>query len=584
MQGQRQQRTNSMNTRRRGVSREERSPGVLFTAITIGAVVLLLSVTFVADWLRTPELTIISSPQFLSPNNDNSYDSAAISYNLSEEATVSAQVTGEGGGVIRSLLIDQQQSLGQHVVIWDGTDSTGRAAVDGRYTVQVTAKGSVRAKSINVALVVDTLPPTLQLLNLQDGTRVRDNQLTVEGVTDPGVSVFAGALPEQVVVDGVGRFHTQQKLNEGPNAITVRAVDEAGNTTTVSRTIDLVTEAPEVTITNPAEGAWINNPLVTVEGHAPAGITLKINNQPVQVAQDGAFRYDLLVDEGDQRITVSAQDDVGNVTTVERNVRVKLRGPALSLNIVEGASFSDPQIPLAGTTSPGATVLVNQRPVSVGALGDFQTTIALSSGENAITVEARDQAGNATSLTRRVQYAPSTAPGTAEHLLSNLNQLPVFVIPAIALLTIALGFFLYRQNQLSIQLTVDAQEFIPGLPQEGKNVVLRLELNQTSHVTLEVLDEYGQAQAVLLDNRRRTARQHVFLWDGYDDYGRPVPAGPYTIRATAGVPPIKVSSAVQLDIAEDPYVYHKAGQFERIQPLSPSVVARRRLRQNRKRI
>ena len=63
-------------------------------------------------------------------------------------------------------------------------------------------------------------------------------------------------------------------------------------------------------------------------------------------------------------------------------------------------------------------------------------------------------------------------------------------------------------------------------------------------------------------------------------------SGAYTIRATAGAPPIKVSSAVQVQIEQDPYVLRKAEQFEQVQALGQprQVLPRRRMRQNRKRI
>lgn len=194
-------------------------------------------------------------------------------------------------------------------------------------------------------------------------------------------------------------------------------------------------------------------------------------------------------------------------------------------------------------------------------------------------------AGNTTTLTRQVNYSVPARPDGIERLLENFENLPAATLPVILLLSLGVGFFLYRQNQLAVQLSVDAPNFTPGLPQEGKAVALRLDLNQAAQVTLEVLDQAGQTQATLLDNRRRSARQHVMLWDGYDDFGRPVPAGPYTIRATAGAPPIKVSSAVQIQIEEDPYVRLKAGQFEKVQTLGMSQqgMPRRRLRQNRKR-
>lgn len=582
-----EQRTRTaMTTRNRSISREDHSPSMIFTALTVGVVALLLAVTFAADWLRTPEISISSAPPFLSPNHDNSFDNATITYRLSEESQVTARVISEGGGVIRTLLQAQKEVSGQHFLVWNGMDDTGQQAADGSYRIEISAHGSVRSTAASAILRVDTVPPTLELLNLQDGTRVKDSLLIIEGITEPDATVWVNGSSQPVAVDGQGRFRTQNKLTEGANQIEVRAADEAGNTTSLTRSIDLVTAPPQVVINNPIEGEWVNNPKVTVEGQAPAGTTIKINNQAVPITPDGAFRYDLLLDEGDQRILVSATDDVGNITTVERAVHVKTHGPRLEVTVADGSSISDSQLQLTGTTSPGSSVSVNSRVIAVGTLGDFQTTVSLLEGENTIKVEALDQAGNTTALTRRVSYIIPTEPGGLERLARNLGTLPSITIPAVLLLSLLLGVFLYRQNQLSIQLSIDTQSFTPGLPQEAKNLTLRLDLNQPARVTLEVLDQNGQTQATLLDNRRRSAREHIFLWDGYDDYGRPVAPGPYTIRATAGAPPIKVSSAVQMQVEEDPYVYHQSGQFDRVQGLNQpqQIAARRRLRQNRKRI
>lgn len=581
MQEQRQRST--ITNRRRNISREERSPNVMFTALTIGAVVLLLAVTFAADWLRTPDLKVTDSPQFLSPNHDNSYDNATINYRLSEEALVSARVFNEDGGVVRTLLDEQKQSAGQHFLVWNGADDTGQQVIDGNYRLEFSARGSMRASTTSVIMLVDATAPALELLNMQDGTRVRSDLLIIEGVTEPGATIWLGGGSQPITVDGQGRFRTQTKLAEGTNKIEVRSVDKAGNTTIATRVIDLVTAPPQVVINSPVEGAWINTPKVTVEGQAPAGIMLKINNQAVPISQAGSFRFDLLLDEGDQHIRVTAIDDVGNETSVERTVHVKTRGPRLEVNVAEGAIYNDPELQLSGSTSPGTTITINNAVVAVGVLGDFQSTIRLLEGDNVINIEARDQAGNTTALTRRVQYTVPSSPSGLDRLARNLGVLPAITIPAVLLLSLLLGFFLYRQNQLSIQLGVDTHEFVPGLPQEGKNLTLRLDLNQPARITLEVLDQNGQVQAILLDNRRRTARQHIFLWDGYDDFDRPVPSGVYTIRATAGAPPIKVSSAVQVRIEEDPYVYRKAGQLEPVQ-VGMQPVMRRRIRQNRKRI
>jgi flagellar hook assembly protein FlgD len=584
MQEQRQRRPSTLAQSRR-INQEERSPNLMWTALTIGAVILLLAVTFVADWLRTPDLTIQNPPQFISPNQDNTFDSVTIIYSLSESAEVNANLLSEGGSIIRSLQEVQKQAAGQHFLVWNGMDSVGQPVIDGSYRIEISAHGSFRSRSASAVLLVDTQSPSLQLINLQDGIRVKDANLVVEGITDPNSTIWINGAFQPVQVDGSGRFRTQQKLNEGENTLTVKAVDVAGNSTELTRMVDLVTAAPQIVVANPAEGAWLNNALVTVEGEAPVEIVLKVNGQVVPVAPDGSFRYDLILDEGDQRILLTATDDVGNVTTLERYVRVKTRGPNLELNIADGSAVSDTLLQLAGTTSPGSIVTVNGKAVSVGALGDFQTTVQLYEGENAVQVDAVDQAGNSTTLVRRVRYEIPRELTGIEKLSSNLNELPVLTIPAILLLSILLGFFLYRQNQLSVQLVVDRQDFTPGLPQEGKNLTLWLDLNHPARVTLEVVDQAGLVQARLLDNRRRSARQHIFLWDGYDDFGRPVAPGAYTIRATAGAPPIKVTSAVQVQVEQDPYVLRKASQFENVQPaVSAPLLQKRRARQNRKRI
>jgi len=66
--------------------------------------------------------------------------------------------------------------------------------------------------------------------------------------------------------------------------------------------------------------------------------------------------------------------------------------------------------------------------------------------------------------------------------------------------------------------------------------------------------------STLQHNRRRTARIHLFRWDGYDDYGRGLPPGDYTIQAVAGTPPVKVISAVQVHIRQDDFVHGQVGR------------------------
>jgi flagellar hook assembly protein FlgD len=535
---------------------------MVITALTIGGVLVLLAITFVADWLRTPGLTVSATSSFLSPNGDLDQDSISVSYSLSEEADVTAQVLGEGGGLVRTLMADSPQAAGQHFVVWDGLNDLSQPVADGRYRLQVTAKGPIRSASQGITLQVDTQPPTLRLVNFPDGLRVREPALGVQGLTDSDTAVWVTGNPQPIGVDSQGRFSFQHRLVEGDNQVEVRAVDPAGNSTRLARGVTLVTTPPEVVISAPVDDEWTNQALATVSGQAPPGSTLEINDRQVGVNADGSFQYEMLLEEGDNLIRVVATDDVGNITTQERLVHLKTRPPSLALNVEEGSTVGDATLQVTGRTDSGATVMVNGQVVPVSALGDFQATLNLFQGDNLIQAEARDQAGNVTNLTRRIRYDVSPPARGLERLVRNWAELPSLVLPLLIALPMILLLAFYRLRPVSLVLSVDRRSFTPGVPGEGKVLILSLDLSKASRTTLEVLDQFGRPLATILHNRRRSAGEHHFFWDGYDDYGRAVPPGEYVIQAMAGTPGASVTSAVQVTVQEDALIH---GRVERRQ-------------------
>jgi flagellar hook assembly protein FlgD len=545
--------------RRRGTS-HGLTPGLIVTALTIGAVLVLLAITFVADWLHTPGLTVSATSIFLSPNGDQDHDSTTVTYSLSEEANVTVKVLAEGGGVVRTLVTDRTQAAGQHFVVWDGLSDLGQPVADGRYRLQVNAKGPIRATSQGVALQVDTQPPALRLVNLPDGQRVRDPSLTVQGLTDPDATLWVAGNPQPITVDGQGRFTFKQRLTEGVNLLEVSAADQAGNSTRLAREISLVTTPPDVVIATPLDDEWTNQTLTTVSGQVPLGTTLTVNDQPVTLNEDGSFQHELLLEEGDNLIHIAATDDVGNVTTHERLVHLKTKPPLLELDVAEGTTFGDSALQLTGRTDAGATVIVNGQVVPVSTLGDFQVTLNLFQGDNIIQAEARDQAGNVTTLTRRVRNAVSPPTEGVEKLVRNLSDLPSLTLPLLMALPLILLLAFYRLRPVSLILSVDRRAFAPGVPGEGKVLILSLDLSKAARVSLEVLDQHGRPMATILSNRRRSGGEHHFFWDGYDDYGRPVSPGEYVIQAMAGTPAANVTSAVQVTIQEDALVHGRVGR------------------------
>ncbi len=60
-------------------------------------------------------------------------------------------------------------------------------------------------------------------------------------------------------------------------------------------------------------------------------------------------------------------------------------------------------------------------------------------------------------------------------------------------------------------LSVDRHAFTPGLPEEGKVVILSVDLGKPARTTLEVLDQFGRPLATILHNRRRSVGEHHIL-------------------------------------------------------------------------
>jgi flagellar hook assembly protein FlgD len=547
--------------RRRQANRPELTPGMITTAVSAGVVLVLISLTFVADWLRTPELALLGTESLMSPNGDQDHDFTTVTYQLSDAADVTAQVFAPRGGLVRTLFVEAPQTAGQHTITWDGLSEIGQAVSDGQYRLEITARGTVRSSSQSANLTVDLTPPNLQIANVDDGLRVREGAITVQGVTEPGAAVWVVGNPQPVSVDGQGSFAFLFRLVEGENVMELRAIDPAGNTTSAVRQINLVAQPPELDIVAPVDGSWTNQSLVAVSGQVSPNAELLINDQPVAVSAAGAFNHSVSLTEGDHVIRLTATDDVGNITGAEVFVHVKSAPPLLNLNVEEGQALSDPVLQLTGQTEPGAFVQVNGQAVPVSQGGAFQISLQLFEGSNVLDVLARDQAGNQSNILRQVRYLPGGSPqgSSLETLADNMAVLPALTLPVLAIGGIILAFFLLRQRGVTMNVSVDRHDFSPGLPGEGKAMMIWLDVNRDTRISLDVLDQNGYPVATILRDRRRTARRHTFTWDGYDDYGRPAAPGEYLIQAEAGINPVKVTTGVNIQVEHDVLVHGRPG-------------------------
>jgi len=309
----------------------------------------------------------------------------------------------------------------------------------------------------------------------------------------------------------------------------------------------LVTEPPDIELTRPADNSWTNDQMLTVEGRTRPGASLTVNQQTVRVDADGYFNHQILLNDGENTLRLTATDAVGNIALLERTVNLKLTATPIQINVAEGATLADPNLQLVGKVEPGSQVTINGQAVAVSMLGDFQVIAPLASGNNLIEIQSRDQAGNTTTLTRRVSYNPNGINTNGlERVSRNLEQLPMLIAPSVLLIAGILGFMYLRQNRVTLSLSIDQPIFAPGGFADENMLAISLDLSKTARVSLEIIDQQGQTRATILHNRRKMGRRHVFYWNGYDDRGQLLPPGDYTLQAEAGAPPLQVTSAVQI--------------------------------------
>lgn len=522
------------------------TPSALVTAASIGLALILLVTVFVGDWLKAPGLQVSASRTLFSPNNDGSFDLFDITYDLNNSASTEVLVFAEGRQV-RRLETKNSQPAGKYFLTWDGRDQNGAILPDGAYQIQITAQSAIRKELRTLTAQIDNTPPTVQLLNSTEQMRVNTAEILLEGITEPRAMLWwNGAMYS--TVDASGRFTLPVRLQEGPNALQLRVIDEAGNVSEIRREIMLVTRGPELTLLRPTENEWTNQQVLEVQGRTTPGGELTINQQKVPLADDGSFRYQIVLNPGTNLLHIEAKDELGNISSLNRTVYFKTSAANIELNIEDGATITESTLTLVGKVEPGSRVNINGQPIPVGLLGDFQITLPMLEGQNIIEIESIDQAGNISRVSRSITYAsPATQSANWNQVSQNFNQARWLIVPALVLTFLVLGFLYWQRSHVKLSLSLNQTSFVPGMP-ENNVLEIYLDLSQTARVTLEILDEKGYPRATLLRQRRKMGRQHILRWDGRDDQAEWIAPGAYTVRAEAGSPPLQVTCSVPLQV------------------------------------
>ena len=219
----------------------------------------------------------------------------------------------------------------------------------------------------------------------------------------------------------------------------LKITDVAGNVTTIDKDdptfgdkmmIRVVeTEPPVITITSPAQGAYLGSNAVQVEftvtdmesGVDPASISVKIDSgaeikdgiTKTPVSNGYKCSYTATVQNGSHTVKVNAADNDGN-EAAEKTASFTINTIAPTLNITsppEALITNNQSLTVSGKTSPDCSVTIDlnsadQGAVTVDGTGQFSKAVSLSPGENVIKITATSLAGKTTTVTRVVTYDP----------------------------------------------------------------------------------------------------------------------------------------------------------------------------------
>ena len=220
--------------------------------------------------------------------------------------------------------------------------------------------------------------------------------------------------------------------------IELHAFDAAGNETIMYATDDtygdqlnirvLEKTKPTATIVSPTQGSVLGSATQDIvmelqdaggSGLNMASVIFKVNNAQVTQGvswQDGAggkktcTYHAANLSDGSNSVSLQVTDNDGNVSDVAE-VTFVISTSAPTLNVTsptDNLLTNSNKVTVAGTAAAGSDavtlteVTINGEPAEVGEGGAFSEEIALTEGENTITIIAKDSLGKTTTVTRHV--------------------------------------------------------------------------------------------------------------------------------------------------------------------------------------
>lgn len=188
---------------------------------------------------------------------------------------------------------------------------------------------------VNYAVGVPTITsPT-------DGLVVNTPTIEVQGTGYPSTQITVynqGTAAAETTADADGKWTASVTLTEGAQSLTATATvpgtGPGSGTTNPSAPVQVIldTVSPVLEVTAPTDNATQNSRIITVTGRVTddhlASVT--VGDKTATVGGDGQFTVELIGQEGENNVTVTATDRAGNSTAVTRRLVIDSQSPVIT--------------------------------------------------------------------------------------------------------------------------------------------------------------------------------------------------------------------------------------------------------------
>jgi hypothetical protein len=238
---------------------------------------------------------------------------------------VSGVATDAGSG-LQSVTVN-----GQPVAVdTSGNFTTAVTLVAGANTVTVVATDNVgNHKTETRTVTLDQTAPVITVTTPADNSVVAQSLLTVSGSVSENarVDITVNSGTPQAAIMNNTTFSGAANLSVGINTIDITATDLAENTSSVKRTVTYDTTKPTLAITVPDQDITTDQSTLTVQGTvsdtlSAVTVSVVMDGQTfTPTVTNGSFQQQVTFTTVKQyAIVVTATDQAGNFSTVQRNV------------------------------------------------------------------------------------------------------------------------------------------------------------------------------------------------------------------------------------------------------------------------